>query len=44
MTRNVSAQFEDLTSSSDVVNGQLYHGTHYKANTLSFVLATDAID
>lgn len=44
ISRNVSADFEDLTSSSDVVNGQFYHGTHYRTNTLSLTLSTDTID
>ena len=44
MTKSVSADFEDLTSSTDVLNGQYYHGTHYKVNTLSFTLSTDSMD
>jgi hypothetical protein len=44
MSRSLSATFEDLTSSTDVMQGQYYHGTHYKTNNLSLTLSTDGID
>ena len=44
MTRSGSAAFEDLTTSYDIMDGQYYHGTHYKPNTLSLDLVSDGID
>ena len=38
------AQFNDLVTSYDVLDGQYYWGTHYQTNTLQFVLSTDGID
>lgn len=43
MQRAGSANFEDLVSTYDVADGQFYWGTHYNANELSFILATDRI-
>lgn len=44
MNRAGSASFEDRVSTYEVLNGQKYWGTHYKANTLEFTLSTDGID
>lgn len=43
MQRAGSANFEDLVSTYEVADGQFYWGTHYNANELSFILATDRI-
>ena len=37
------ADFEDLTTTYDTIQGQFYWGTYFHANTLSFTLATDGI-
>ena len=44
MTRRAYAEFEDLTSEYDIMDGQYYHGTHYKPNTLSLRLVSDDLD
>ena len=44
MSRKGYASFEDLVTSYDIMDGQYYHGTHYKPNTLSLDLVTDGID
>lgn len=44
MSKNLMGEFEDLTSTYDVVDGQFYHGTHFKTNSISFHLSTDGID
>lgn len=44
LSRNGYADFEDLVTSYDIMDGQYYHGTHYKPNTLSLRLVTDGID
>lgn len=44
MSRDGSAPFEDLVTEYDIMDGQYYHGTHYKPNTLSLDLVTDGID
>ena len=44
MQRNLTADFEDLTSSYDVLDGQFYHSTHFRTNTIHFVLMSDEID
>lgn len=44
MTRNGSADFEDLVTSYDIMDGQYYHGTHFKPNTLSLRLVSDGMD
>ena len=43
MNMEGSSQFENITTSYDVVNGQLYWGTFFQGNTLSLELATDGI-
>lgn len=43
MQRAGSANFEDLVSTYDVLDGQFYWGTHFNANEISFILATDRI-
>ncbi len=44
MSRPGYASFEDLTTNYDIMDGQYYHGTHYKPNTLSLSLVSDGID
>lgn len=44
MQRSLSGEFNDLTSSYDILDGQFYHSTHFRSNTLHFTLATDGID
>lgn len=44
LTRPGYASFEDLVTSYDIMDGQYYHGTHYKPNTISFKLVTDAME
>lgn len=44
MTRRAYAEFEDLTTEYDIMDGQYYHGTHYKPNTLSLKLVSDDLD
>ena len=44
MQRNLTADFEDLTSSYDVLDGQFYHSTHFRTNTIHFVLMSDEVD
>ena len=44
MNRAGSASFEDRVSTYEILNGQTYWGTHYKANNLEFTLSTDGID
>lgn len=44
MSRSGSANFEDLASRYDIMDGQYYHGTHYQPNTLSLDLVSDGID
>lgn len=44
LSRRGYADFEDLTTTYDIIDGQYYHGTHYKPNTLSLRLVTDGID
>lgn len=41
--RSSYAQFKDLTSTYDMVDGQFYWGSHYVANNLDFNLSTDEI-
>lgn len=43
ITRNAYANFEDLTSTYAVVDGQFYWGTHFTNNQISFSLATDGM-
>ena len=44
MSRNLTGEFEDLTSTYDVLDGQFYHSTHFQTNTISFTLSTDGMD
>lgn len=44
MEKDGYAPFNDLTTDYDILEGQQYWGTHYKAKTLTFNLATDGID
>ena len=43
LNRNLSANFEDITTSPAVSDGQFYWGTHYQNNQLSLTLFTDYI-
>lgn len=43
ITRNAYANFEDLTSTYSVMDGQFYWGTHFTTNHISFSLATDGM-
>ena len=43
MEREGYAEFEDLTSTYDTIQGQFYWGTYFHQNTLSITLATDAM-
>ena len=44
INRSGYAQFNDQTTSYDILNGQQYWGTHYAKNQIEFILATDGID
>ena len=43
MEMQLTANFHDLTSSYDVVDGQFYWGTYYDNNQMNFYLATDGM-
>jgi len=43
MERDLYAEFNDLTTDSDVLDGQFYWSSHYKSNTLDLALFTDEI-
>lgn len=43
MSRATYGEFEDLTTSYEIVDGQFYWGTHFLNNTLDLTLATDEI-
>lgn len=43
LNRSGSAEFEDLVDEYNILDGQFYWGTHYKANKMTFKLATDGI-
>ena len=43
MEKTGYAEFEDLTTTYDTIQGQFYWGTYYHANTLSLTLATDGM-
>ena len=43
MEKQLTANFHDLTSSYDVVDGQFYWGTYYDNNQMNFYLATDGM-
>ena len=38
------AEFDDIVTTYDNLDGQFYWNTHYKNNSLTFVLSTDGID
>ena len=44
LSRPGYASFKDTVSTYDNLDGQYYWGTHYEANQMDFVLATDGID
>lgn len=44
MQKNLTADFEDLTSTYDVLDGQFYHSTHFRTNTIHFTLMSDEVD
>lgn len=44
LSRQGYANFSDITTSYDTLDGQYYWSTHYEANTFEFKLATDGID
>lgn len=44
LNREGYAPINDITTEYDNLNGQKYWGTHYKASSLEFTLATDGID
>ena len=44
LQRNVYADFEDITTQNEVLDGQYFWGSHYTTNTLDVVLATDQIE
>lgn len=43
LSRNGSSDFEDLVDEYNIIDGQFYWGTHFKANKMTFKLATDGI-
>lgn len=43
MERNLYADFNDLTTSYDIIQGEFYWGTHYATNSLELELATDGM-
>ena len=43
LNKQLHANFNDLVSEYEVVNGQFYWGTYYTNNQISFTLATDGI-
>ena len=42
-TGNLYSEFEDLTTEYDIIDGQIFWGSKYNPNTLSFTLSTDGI-
>ena len=44
INKDAYASFDDITTSYDNLDGQYYWNTHYRTNSLTFVLATDGID
>ena len=44
LDRDGYADFNDITSDYDTLDGQYYWGTHYKTNSINFTLSTDGID
>lgn len=43
LTRNLSADFNDIVTSPEVMDGRFYWGTHYNNNALELALFTDCI-
>ena len=43
MSRQLMPNFEDHTSTYEVIDGQFYWGTHFTNNTMTFNLATDGM-
>ena len=43
LQRSIYGDFEDITTSYEVLDGQYYWGTHFTNNSLNFILATDGI-
>lgn len=43
LDRQGSSEFEDLVDEYNILDGQFYWGTHFKANKITFKLATDGI-
>ena len=43
LDRQGSSEFEDLVDEYNIIDGQFYWGTHFKANHITFKLATDGI-
>ena len=41
--REAYSAFDDLTSDYDVIHGQFYWGTYFRATTLNFTLSTDGM-
>ena len=44
LNRDGYAEFDDITSDYDNLDGQYYWNTHYKTNSMEFTLSTDGID
>lgn len=44
LNRAAYAQFNDTVTSYDNLNGQQYWNSHYKSNSMDFVLVTDGMD
>ena len=44
LNRSGYAPFNDITSTYDALDGQQYWNTHYSANSIDFVLATDGME
>lgn len=43
MQKNIYSEFEDITTSYEVLDGEFYWGTHFTKNSLNLTLATDGI-
>lgn len=43
MQKNIYSEFEDITTSYEVLDGEFYWGTHFTKNSLDLTLATDGI-
>lgn len=41
--KQLSADFEDLTTTYEVVEGQYYWGTYFRSNNINFTLSTDGM-